>query len=216
MSRETVWIALKKKTVLSDEAIAGLMGNLEAESNCESCRVQGDFTADRRVSKAYAADVNRGNISQYSFSHDQKGFGLPQFTYFSRKSNLYDYCKSIGAGIEDEEAQIDFMLSEMQNEYVTMWRQLLSCSDIRTAADLVCRQYERPAVNNVEARAEYGRQIYAQFHGKTFVEIGGVVSGQDPIGEGEWLQEWIDYLQTEIDEKQAKIDALKARQKEVR
>ena len=209
MSRESVWFALKKKTVLSDEAIAGIMGNLEAESNCESCRVQGDFTADRRVSKAYAADVNRGNISQYAFSHDQKGFGLPQFTYFSRKSNLYDYCKSIGAGIEDEEAQIDFMLSEMQNEYVSMWRQLLSCTDIRTAADLMCRQYERPAVNNVEARTEYGRQIYAQFHGKTS-------ETEKPAGEAEWMQEWIDYLQAEIDEKQAKIDALKARQKEVR
>lgn len=166
MSKQTIWNFFKENTALSDEAIAGIMGNFEAESNNEACRVQGDFTADRRVSKQYAANVNSGAISAASFARDSKGFGLAQWTYWSRKENLLKCCASYGVGIENEEAQLWFFLSEMQNEYIGVWKGLLNCNSIYTAASLVCCDYERPAVNNIAARADYGKTIYNQFHGK--------------------------------------------------
>ncbi len=43
MSKQTIWQFLKHKG-FSNIAAAALMGNMEAESNCVSCRVQGDFT----------------------------------------------------------------------------------------------------------------------------------------------------------------------------
>ena len=45
MSKKTIWEYLKAKG-FSDVAAAAIMGNMEAESNCVSCRLQGDFSTD--------------------------------------------------------------------------------------------------------------------------------------------------------------------------
>lgn len=164
MSKQTIWNYLKSHTELSDEAIAGIMGNMEAESNCEACRMQGDFTADRSKSKEYARKTNSG---QNNFINDSIGFGLCQWTYYSRKQNLLNCCRSYGKGVEDEEAQLAFMLAEMQMEFTNMWRRLLACTTIADAAALMCREYERPAVLNITDRTKYGQQIYNTYHGST-------------------------------------------------
>ena len=166
MSKATIWNYLKTHTELSDEAIAGIMGNMEAESNCESCRVQGDFTADRRTSKAYAQAVNSGAKSIDAASQDKLGFGLCQWTFPQRKKNCFNACRSYGVGIENESAQLAFMLAEMQMEFTNMWNRLLITHDITEAARLVCQEYERPAVLNITARSKAGQAIYNEFHGK--------------------------------------------------
>ena len=164
MSKATIWNYLKTHTSLPDEAIAGIMGNMEAESNCEACRKQGDFSADRHISKEYAQQVNSGMLPNWH--KDSIGWGLCQWTYFSRKQNLKSACESYGVGIEDESAQLAFMLAEMQMEFGNMWNRLLATPDIAEAAGLMCREYERPAVLNITDRTRFGQQIYAQFHGK--------------------------------------------------
>ena len=168
MSKETIWRYLKQNTKLPDVSIAGIMGNMEAESNCESCRLQGDFSVDRTTSKAYAQMVNNGTYT--SFANDAKGWGLAQWTFNSRKQNLLSSCKSQGKGIEDEEAQLAFMLAEMQSEYPATWKALLSAQDIATAAYVVCVNYEKPAVNNTAIRTSLGQKIYDQFHGTDIKE----------------------------------------------
>ena len=164
MSKASIWNYLKTHTQLTDEAIAGIMGNFEAESNCEACRVQGDFTSDRHVSKEYARQVNSGALPNWHT--DSKGWGLAQWTYYTRKNNLKKCCESYGVGIEDESAQLAFFLSEMQMKFLSTWNNLLRCHSIYDAASLVCCDYERPAVNNIQIRAQYGQQIYNEFHGK--------------------------------------------------
>ena len=166
MSKQTIWNYLKTHTALSDEAIAGIMGNMEAESNCESCRLQGDFSPDRSSSKAYAAAINNGTKSIETAAHDQLGFGLCQWTFPQRKVNCFNACRSYGVGIENESAQLAFMLAEMQMEFTNMWNRLLITHDIGEAAGLMCREYERPAVLNITDRTRFGQKIYAQFHGK--------------------------------------------------
>lgn len=167
MSKQTIWNYLKSHTDLPDVSIAGIMGNMESESNCEACRVQGDFTNDRSTSIAYAKAVNTGEKSEAQFCKDALGWGLCQWTYWSRKQNLLNSCRSQGKGIGDEEAQLAFMLAEMQMEFTNMWRRLLVCTSITDAAGLVCREYERPAVLNITDRAKYGQQIYNTYHGTT-------------------------------------------------
>lgn len=164
MSKQTIWNYLKTHTSLPDEAIAGIMGNMEAESNCESCRLQGDFTADRRTSKAYARQVNSGALPNWHT--DDNGWGLCQWTFNTRKANLKSTCQSYGVGIEDESAQLAFMLAEMQMEFTSTWNKLLNCHSIYDAASYVCCEYELPMVKNVAARADFGQTIYNQFHGK--------------------------------------------------
>lgn len=155
---------LKSGTELPDEAIAGIMGNMEAESNCEPCRLQGDFSAGRERSVAYAAAVDSGEKTAEAFRGDSLGWGLCQWTYFSRKAELLEFCRNRGFGIADLEGQLLFFVYEMQREYPNLWRRLLSCRDVTEATRLVITEYERPAVLNTDQRAAYARQFYEEFH----------------------------------------------------
>lgn len=165
MSKQTIWNYLKSHTSLPEVSIAGIMGNMECESNCESCRLQGDFAQDRAKSKAWANAINNGTKTIEQASQSGLGWGLCQWTYPQRVVNLINSCRSQGKGIENEEAQLSFMLAEMQMEFTNMWNRLLSCTTISDAAGLVCREYERPAVLNITARTKAGQKIYDEFHG---------------------------------------------------
>ena len=79
---------------LSEAGALGLMGNWMAESGLEPGRLQGDFTQGRTYSRAYTDDVASGRIGRSQFGRDQKGYGLAQWTYYTRKEDLYDFWNS--------------------------------------------------------------------------------------------------------------------------
>lgn len=194
MSKASIWNYLKTHTQLPDEAIAGIMGNFEAESNCEACRVQGDFSADRHVSKEYAAAINNGTKSIETAAHDDLGWGLAQWTFAQRKVNCFNACRSYGVGIEDESAQLAFFLAEIQMEFVATWNNLLRCHSIYDAASLVCCDYELPDVNNIQIRAQYGQQIYNEFHGKDVTPDPEPTPTPEPDPDGDKLSRAINLL----------------------
>ena len=76
---------------MTEAAALATVGNFQCESNCEPFRVEGDFSPYKKNSKAYVQGVTDGSISKYIFSHDGKGFGLYQLTFWSRKEEYYDY-----------------------------------------------------------------------------------------------------------------------------
>ena len=200
MSKQTIWTYLRGKG-LPENAVAGIMGNMEAESNCEAMRVQGDFTAGRTVSRSYAQSVNFGTLSPDRFCSDSKGWGLCQWTYWTRKQELYYFCQERGKGIEDEETQLDFMLREMERDFPVFWN-LLQTADIATVASRMCTDFEKPAVKNTAARTEYAKQIYEQFHGQEFPK---------ETEDKEWILDGIEYWETVKADVQAKIDDLRGR-----
>lgn len=164
-NQEYIWRWLRANTDLPDESIAGIIGNLQAESGCEPGRKQGDFSSDRSSSKVYCAAVNSGSITADRFAHDAIGFGLAQWTYYSRKEKLLSFCKGRGKPIEDMDSQLAFLVNEMQQDYSSLWKSLLSCSNVKTATDIVLRQYERPAVLNLDARYEFAKQVFNKYNG---------------------------------------------------
>ena len=86
----TIYSQLLASGVTSAGAL-GLMGNWMAESGLEPNRVQGDFNTGRTLSRAYTDDVMAGRISRSQFARDAKGYGLAQWTYYTRKEDLYDF-----------------------------------------------------------------------------------------------------------------------------
>jgi hypothetical protein len=138
---------------VSEAGALGLMGNWMAESGLEPGRLQGDFTQGRTYSRAYTDDVASGRIGRSQFGRDQKGYGLAQWTYYTRKEDLYDFWNSSGKALDDVSMQVSFALQELSEngEYAGLWNVLKTTDDIWTAADKVCRLYERPYYNNVEA-----------------------------------------------------------------
>ena len=149
---------------LSEAGALGLMGNWMAESGLEPGRLQGDFTQGRTYSRAYTDDVASGRIGRSQFGRDQKGYGLAQWTYYTRKEDLYDFWNGSGKALDDAGMQVSFAVQELSEngEYAGLWNVLKTTDDIWTAADKVCRLYERPYYNNVEARYQYALQLKAE------------------------------------------------------
>ena len=149
---------------LSDAGALGLMGNWMAESGLEPGRLQGDFTQGRTYSRAYTDDVASGRIGRSQFGRDQKGYGLAQWTYYTRKEDLYDFWNGSGKALDDAGMQVSFAVQELSEngEYAGLWNVLKTTDDIWTATDKVCRLYERPYYNNVEARYQYALQLKAE------------------------------------------------------
>ena len=169
MSKETIWQFLKHKG-FSDIAAAALMGNMEAESNCVFCRVQGDFTNGFKRSVDYTAQVDAGNISRHEFIYDGPGgggYGLCQWTYHPRKAGLYDLAQEQNVSIGDEFIQVEWLTRELwQDEYKAVREILEKSPSIRECSDVIVKQFLRPADQSeavCKYRADLGRAFYQQF-----------------------------------------------------
>lgn len=144
---------------ISQAGALGVLGNFECESNCEPYRMQGDFSPYRTNSHIYVQNVTNGTYSKDRFCMDGIGFGIYQLTYHTRKAGYYDFWKSSGKALDDAELQVDYALKEMQEGYPQLLAFLKQTDDIFTAVSRVCREFERPAVNNIDARYAAAKRI---------------------------------------------------------
>ena len=87
---------------LSEAGSAGVIANLQAESALSSHNLQNVYEDILGMSDwEYVAAVDSGAYSYDRFVYDEAGFGLPQFTYFTRKANFLDAAQNIGCSIEN-------------------------------------------------------------------------------------------------------------------
>ena len=139
---------------LTHEGTCGLMGNMQAESGMKSNIAQRGMT--ELSDEEYTAAAAEWPVK---FIHDGVGYGLCQWTYWSRKQALFNFAQARGVSVGDEGMQVEFCISERKNDYPGLWALLCSVTDIYTAASEVCTVYERPAVNNITVRAGYANQL---------------------------------------------------------
>lgn len=139
---------------LTHEGACGLMGNMQAESTLKANIAQRGMTA--LSDEEYTASAAEWPVK---FIHDGVGYGLCQWTYWSRKQALFNFAQERGASVGNEEMQVNFCVHELKSDYPGLWALLCSVTDIYTAASEVCTVYERPAVNNITVRAGYANQI---------------------------------------------------------
>lgn len=164
---KTIWDFLKNKG-LNDYAVAGIMGNLYAESALnpknlqQTCEKKLGYTDD-----SYTAAVDNGSYT--NFVKDSAGYGLAQWTYWSRKQNLLDYAKAAGKSIGDLTMQLGFLWQELQG-YKGVMQVLNSATSVLEASNVVLTQYERPADTGTTVqskRAGYGQQYYDKYAAET-------------------------------------------------
>lgn len=141
---QTIYNALVKNGATHMGA-CGLIGNLQAESGLIPIRKQGDFTSDYSTSQDYTDGVNNGSISEETFVNDSIGYGLAQWTYYTRKQALYT--KKVNDGydsIGNLQLAIDYLLIELCNSYADVWNVLCTSDDLRTCSDKVLHDFESP------------------------------------------------------------------------
>ena len=175
---------------LSEAGAIGVIGNWQAESNCEPNRVQGDFSPYRTGSKQYVADVTSGKISRDQFGHDGRGFGFYQLTYFSRKLGYYDHWKKSGKALDDAGLQVEYAVIELKRDFPNLYQFLCSTADIYSATDRVCREFERPAVNNVQARYEAALRIRKELDLSGRSTVGQVKPEPESTTEEQKIETW--------------------------
>ena len=166
---------------LSENGALALLGNWDCESNCESVRVQSDFDSFRRVSKEYVAQIDSGRLSRETFKNDQKGFGLAQWTYFTRKAALYDLWKSRGGSIGDEALQVDFAMLELRSDFPGLLSELEKDEDLYCCVKDVCYKFENPAVKNVDQRYNSAVRIKSQLELSTGGDFSSEPVTPDPV-----------------------------------
>lgn len=163
-NEEKIWNFLKSKG-LNDFGAAALMGNLYAESGLNPCNLQNTYERKLGMSDTeYTAAVDAGKYR--CFVSDCAGYGLAQWTHWSRKEALLNHVKTYGASIGDLEAQLGYLYKELSRSFATVLKTLKTASSVREASDVVLLKFERPADQSEAAkqrRASYGQKYYDMF-----------------------------------------------------
>lgn len=150
-----IWCALLDAGY-SEEAAAGVLGNIEAESG-----------------------FNPGAVNPSSGA-----FGLAQWLG-GRKDKLYAYCDELDVEYTDADAQIAYLIAEItgngecnasfqyMSAYSEEYNNWKNATSPENAGTNFCRWFERPATTVAavkryfsQKRCNYSRQWYDRFHGK--------------------------------------------------
>lgn len=134
-----------KQSGFTDIATAAIMGNLYDESHFKSNNLQNSFEKKFNMNdEAYTSIVNDKLYPEQSFARDGAGYGLAQWTYWTRKQALYEFTIKKGFAIDDLDKQLDFVIVEL-NDKKGFVEQLNKCKSLREATVMILTQYERPA-----------------------------------------------------------------------
>lgn len=165
-NEEKIWNFLVGKG-LSKAGAAGLMGNLFAESALNPKNLQNSYEKKLgHTDDSYTAAVDNGSYN--NFVRDSAGYGLAQWTYWSRKQNMLEFARAAGKSIGDLEMQLDFLFKELSEGYKSVLTVLKTTTTVKAASDSVLLNYERPAdqSNTVKTkRAGYGQSYYDKYAG---------------------------------------------------
>ena len=177
---------------LTEAGTAGLMGNLYSESALQPTNLQNSYEKKLGFTDTtYTAAVDNGTYT--GFVNDAAGYGLAQWTYWSRKEALLDYAKSHGKSVGDLETQLGYLMQELEHDYKAVLSTLKSTGSVKAASNVVLLKFERPADQGVavqNARAKIGQAYYDKYAAKAAQE------GEMSMTEQQLRKKYVDYAIT--------------------
>lgn len=149
----------------NEYGVAGLMGNIYAESGLRSNNLQNAYETKLGYTDAtYTTAIDNGSYT--NFVHDSAGYGLAQWTYYSRKQALLDYAKASKKSIGDYEMQLGFLYKELSGSYASVLSELKNAKTVLAASNAVLTKFERPADMGTAVqnkRASFGQKYYDKY-----------------------------------------------------
>lgn len=159
-----IWDYFKIKG-LSDFAVAGIMGNLFAESSLNPINLN-NAKEDKLGynDKTYTEAVDKGEYKK--FNSDNAAYGIAQWAHKSRKKALLDYAQSIQASVGNLEAQLYYLWKELNGTYKSTLTALKDAKTVEEASTVFLINFEKPADQSdaVKAkRAAYSQKYYIKY-----------------------------------------------------
>lgn len=163
---------------INDNGLAGLLGNIYAESGVRCNNLQNSCEKKWNVTdESYTANVDRGTwtdpLNGQPFEFDRGGYGLCQWTSAGRKKGLIDKAHELNKSIADEEVQFEWLWTELTTSYRKVYVELISNSNsIRSCAEIVVCKFEVPASvlgeasrkeTTIQTRTQYAEEFYNEY-----------------------------------------------------
>lgn len=188
-NEKPIWDFLISK-IKNEYGVAGLMGNLFAESSLRPENLQNTFERLLGLSDVqYTDGVNNGTYN--NFVHDSAGYGLAQWTFWTRKDGLIKYANERKVPINDRDMQLNYLWVELNTKYTGTLSVLYNATTVKQASDEVLVHFEHPGavddpnrVDQVKAdRLGYSMIFYNRYAG----------GGYEPTPEDTYIFEEVDY-----------------------
>lgn len=165
---KTIWNFLMQKFG-NPYGVAGIMGNLYAESGLIANNLQNSYNSKFSMSDVeYTNAVDAGTYS--NFAKDYGGYGLAQWTYHTRKANLLAFARSKNVSVGNLNMQLEFLYQELTSSYAGLVNIIKTAKDVTTVSTAVLKQFERPADMSASVqytRASFGMRYYNKYAGTT-------------------------------------------------
>ena len=140
--------------------VAGIMASLDCESALKPNNLEDKFQSSLGTDTYYTAAVNSKIYTKEQFINDRAGYGLAQWTYFTRKRGLYEETVEKGLSIADLKGQLDYLVKEIKSGYKSLDNILRTSKDVNTCSDTFLRVFEAPAILNYNTRRNYAKKYY--------------------------------------------------------
>ena len=139
------------KAGATPEGACAILGNIEAESRFVSKNVED--SAKQFTDDSYTMQVDSGQYTNFIF--DSIGYGLAQWTYYTRKKKLLEYVQSQHVSISDLKSQVEFLIKEFREDFPGIWKNVCGSKDLYSLTSELLNKWENPKVKNLSERYSY-------------------------------------------------------------
>ena len=149
---------------------AALMGNLYIESKLQPVYLEGSYSRKFKLTSQEYTDIFDSITEREidTFCRDGAGYGIAQWTFWSRKKALWACAIKMGKSVGDLDVQLNYLWDELQS-YKSVIAALKSATDLRYASDIVALKYEKPSHTEekyLQNRANWGQKFYDEYANK--------------------------------------------------
>ena len=144
--QEIIWNYFLNKG-FTPQAISGIMGNIDIESNFEPNNVEDG--------RGYSNEVYTSMVDSKiynNFINDGIGYGLVQWTYYVFKKDLLERCQRVNKSIADLNCQLEQLYSHLQSENIL--NKIKNLTSIEEATKIFMLKFEKPKDQSLNAQQE--------------------------------------------------------------
>ena len=112
---------------------------------------------------------NPSYINSYD-AYDSKGWGILQWTYFSRKEKLKKYVKKSnkkhatkGLNVGDLIVQLEFFNKERKGDYKNAWKKFKSKKSLDELVNSFCTDFEQAGVPHLDERKKEAKKCMKRY-----------------------------------------------------